>query len=283
MQEGWREVLGFVCRWCLLGLAVGVLLLAAWAAAAATRGIAPDLQAGMVVADSVWSLRNPMTPLLVGYPSPAGSFGDAPLLICGLDGKPWLLATNWQPRFYTFVYGAGPGANAVHVQGVPYGALAFQRASGTCLVARENETVWLIDARLALRMAGGRSAALRQCLSRLGRPDAHAVVALFDAGPVDDFVGRRQQLRQGGLKLPVVCTIRRDGDPMGTLWQAAANVNGPVAVVTDDEALAVRAAKDSRSRFRVHLISASGPSPPGLRRYKSLAKFEESLAAGSID
>ena len=280
MRDSPAEIVGFLCRWCLLALAGGTAVLGAWAGAVATQAVADETGTSIILPDGFWGPANSGRPHLSGCLSKALRRPNPAILMSLQAGRIQTLI-GAKRVFYVLVPHAGPGANPVELRGIPYGPLAFQTAAATCFMPAAGRKIFLLDARTA---ASGRQAdgePLRQCLAELRR---RGEVALFHPGPPDAFVHSRRQSLQAGMDLLMLCTVKDSGQAMQTLWDTAWALGGKATVITDDRELAYMAAGDGAGRFHVHLISAEAETRPSerLKQHPSLEKFKEYLAGQPI-
>ena len=279
-----REILGFLCRWCLLGGTAAVVAVVGWASLLATGALGDEVGSEFLMRDAVACPADAggRTVYLWGHVRPAPAMPGMDVCLADAAGQP-LKVVRTRRKGCVLVYRRVPaGRTRVTFRGMPYSTLAFQAGSCWLLAVHPDRPVFLFDARLALVLRRGSPADWHAC-----RRDmlAQGELALFHPGPGRDFELCLRDLRSLDVSEPVLFDDHAPS-PNYTLRQAAralARARGQaMEVVTADESLAVRAA---RQGFLAHLVGPS--SPPArpqarLKRHASPAKFKESMSARPI-
>ncbi len=281
--DGSLEAMGFLFRWCLLGL-VGLSMLGmAWGSVAATRAIAESLEFDVVTSDGIWDADNPGPAVARGYIVPRSSHkGSGVVTFYSVaPGRIPTMVPQEHQRAFPKVYSPEVGLNVVHLRGIPYGAFAFKHTTVRFLVVPRDRDVFLVDARWILSVHQENSKLPLDILQLLRW---RGEVVVFHPGPLEDFVADRRQLRSIGVWSPAICTVKHGYDPMLTLWHSAAVLGRELVVVTDDPQLAYLCATDERKRFFVHWIDSDSREidSPKLQRHTSASKFKEYLTVGPI-
>lgn len=291
-----QEVVGFLCRWCLLGLAGAAVVGAAGVGLKAAGGLAGESRMAVVLPDHICTPRpGPDRAYwfegLVDPPLPGASTG---LLLAkgpqGLVLMPGAATGRWWVTFQ----GIGPCANRVEFKGSPYGPAAFQGDWATVTAVPAARRVFLVDSRMALEAEPNEAAELRECLAAMssrGQP------ILFDLGDWASAPDRRRRLRTCGFDLPLVGVRKSQKSERGqrgqgaekgdTALQVLASISAKlgrrearngIEVITADPQLAKEAARD---RFRTHWVcpsADSGAIPQGVIAHESLRALKESLS-----
>jgi len=285
MNEGVREPVGFLCRWCLLALTLATVGTVLGAGLLGTAAVTADLEAGLVIGDSIWQLGGNVPMYLTGYinSSPIRNVSDS-LLLSGRPGEWRLPVPTYKEQIHPPLLRPQAGVNRLVVAGFPYGEFAFESRQARLLVVHPGAKVFLFDARTAVSFPPKQAGMLRRCLielSRRGEP------AFFHPGPLRQFVKARKLLRQAGLDLPMLCEVKKPQDPTYVLRQAARHLNRwehkeNLCIITGDVKLARAAAGQG---FTTHLLAPEGLKVQPhrhLQRHRSLGKFKEYLAAEPI-
>jgi len=273
------EVVGFLCRWLLLGGAAGLIGLVAWEGLLATVSVSQDIQCRFIVPDCIWRAGLDRSSLIY-----------QPGLIVGrgaASGLPAVLAVRQTgPIEMGLIESAGnfwifwPGCQAGNVRaacaGAPYSSLAFGRQTACVLGVPDGRPLTLVDARLAPphgktpRLAWQETVA---AMARLGE------VALFcpEASPAE-YEAILADYRNAGGKLPVL--YRPEKMPY-LFRRVAADLARPkrtgMSIVTGDARLAGLAAG---AGFSVHLIGPPPEAPntaQGIVNHATLDEFKDSL------
>lgn len=281
MNESIREAVGFICRWCLLGMSVLIVLAGAWSGVLAAAAIGDGLGSSMIVSDALWAPRENM--VMLGYLS-SDYFARKPVVICEqpTTGRQ-TLAWAWRDRFYVRIEHARPGVNFVTVKGFPHSGLAFADQQAIFqLVPNRDRTIFLVDARTALKPSGADDRQFRDVFNEAAR---RGEVAFFCPGSVGDFVDLRARARKLYPSTPILCTVRKKPDTMSALgntaWALKRSDRKALVVITGDPELAGKSASQG---FTTFLIAAGvqRPSRGKLHVCESLVKFKEYLAAMPI-
>jgi len=293
MHEHAREVVGFCCRWCLLGLAAGMIAAAAWTNLPSLTTAADAAGAGLILPDAVWQQRRRMH--MVGF-VPQHLDGRVMRFLTGRASDAPGYVTAHGVRIYVRAGRPAQGSHRIYLKGFPYSLHAFQRREATWTVVSPGTAVLLVDARLADAVLPAGQAAWQRLMAAA---QARGQVALFHPGPVEAFAEAGARLRPFHPRTPMVCNFKDppEGDdsyvlrwvseslgrarrakgaqPAGQPWQA----HRAITVITADPDLAFQAA---RRGFRTHLLAGAGVEVrPNRRltRHASLAKLETFLAA----
>jgi hypothetical protein len=281
-MQDWKEVVGFLCRWCLLALAGAGMVLVAWMTDLASGSVAADLKAAMTVPDAVWGRQQGAH--LFGITSPAIPRCSYELAMCGSAESELLFAPTVGRRIYPRLSVLRIGHNAVRIIGVPYSRHAFERDEALLQIVAPGRQVCLVDAAVAPGDGAADAAGFAESLRELQR---RYDVAFFHNGSVEQFAGVRRYLRKEFPGIPLVFTVD-DNLKSNTLPHAAWTLKkhegepGEPAVVTGDASLAVSACK---SGFRVHLVGAAAVRDKRaykLQVHESFAKFKEYLRVEPI-
>jgi len=172
------------------------------------------------------------------------------------------------------------GVNHVTLAGAPYGELALESYHAILLMVPPQSSVFLWDTRSAIAAYQEDEKSFRDCMEAL---NARGHVAFFHSSGLNEFQQAKAVLREFDPAAPVLCLIRRQGNPLDTLWEAAWTLNRKprqMQVITADAELAKQAAAE---RFVTHLLhgpAAQGRPDSSLLRHKDLAELREHLTRG---
>jgi hypothetical protein len=275
-----REIVGFLCRWCLLaGTGVAVVLVAG-ASVRATVSVADDVRSELTMSD--WVARPATTPRdrvhLWGCLTPPARVRDLQIALAAAAGRRMtLLRTEGEGCLARFER-PKVGTTRLVVRGLPYSAVAFQSQTCRVVCVGPGRRAFLVDARMALALRRDQPGPWRACLRQM---QARGEVVLFHPGPKPAYLRCRRELCGADCDLPLLFHGARDL-PLYTLRRALADLGRARGarrpdVVTADVGLARQAA---RMRCTAHLVSsgaAGGKTPPRVRRHESVAKFKVSL------
>jgi len=283
MDESFREVFGFLCRWCLLGAVSATVVAMSWASLHATAAAKDDLGARMSLPDAIWQLRESGKAVITGYLSHRAT-DKSSLLICSQPGGRQSFATTYKGQFRLRVSRPRPGRIKVLVKGVPYGPLAFRQTGASVTVVQPGMEVFLLDVRLILNVPSGQGDDFRRCMGLMQR---RGEAAAFHSGSLEQFDGFRDKLRRLRPDMPLLCSVKDAPDNIYVLRQAARALKRwpgrrRLVVVTGDAELAVEAA---RQGFTVHLVAPraeEAPAHPRLMRFRRFGQLKDYLAAEPI-
>ncbi|GEM_PF-3326109 len=273
------EVVGFICRWLLLGGAAGLIGLVAWESLLATVNVSQDINCRFVVPDRVCraGLEKPgicyQPGLLVGR----GMASGLSAVLAVRQAEPIAMGLIDSPdTFYICWPGCQAGAVEAVCVGAPYSSLAFQRQRACVLGVPDGRQLTLVDARLAPPRGKTPRLAWQEAVAAMARLGE---VALFcpNATPAE-YETMLAEYRNAGGKLPV---LYRRGKMPYLFRRVAADLARPkrtgMSIVTGDAQLAGLAAK---AGFAVHLIApppATPNAPARITHHATLGEFKDSL------
>jgi len=279
MPEPFKEIVGFLGRWCLLALAGVSALMVVCVALLAVSTTVDTMQARAVVSDAVWG--GPWkTPYVVGFLVPAGRIDSHDQFLAFMPGRKPAPTRSGVGTFLADVPDSGRGLHEVAFKGMPYGSFAFDEHRAICKVIDPRRKVFAIDARLVERFLDGQADAWREFVSGM---QADAEVVLFHPGPLKDYQRLREDLRARHAGIPYVFSMRRGRAVTAGLreihWTLSRRKGPRPVVITADEELAEAAAAE---RFTVHRIAPDQPKQPegaNPARYGSLSELASRLSA----
>ncbi len=272
------EIVGFLCRWILLGGAAILVAVVAWESLQATVGVSQAARGSFFVADSIARAggEDDVHFYQWGMFEGLGQGSGAEMVTVARPAEQTRLLSQYgKDLFWVRWSGCRPGASTVVYQGVPYGALAFERHTARFLGVPAGRWVSLVDLRLADSARADRPDEWRRTLATMR---AGGEVAMFFVGSADDYEAAQSKYRGSGGDGPLL--FRRE--PMPYLLKRVARDLGrgkdeAIRVVTADADLASKA---GRAGFVVHLIGRqpmAGPARPGVVPHASLERFKDSL------
>jgi len=280
MRTHTREIIGFLCRWCLLGMIGAVVVFVGWYSATATLAVAQDVFADVVLPDAIVRHRN--YNFIRGYYWPEPQQTHFPLLLCVWPKEELSANAISRKGFVVYLPHGRPDTHYVWTKGIPYGTMAFRENSAIARVVSPQQQVFLVDARIAKRMSGSNGDvrdkfdALLETLQRAGQ------LVFFDTGPFSDYTAVRRELRRQYTDTPVLARSPYSSSPVNTLLLARSGLWGRRFVaITDDGELAKAAAK---RKIPVHWVASPGqktPGPKGIRIHESLSACRQHFAAGT--
>jgi len=277
------EVVGFICRWLLLGGAAGLIGLVAWECLLATVNVSQDIHCRFVMPDvirragaqptGIWCQEG----LLVGR----GPATGLPVVLAARQAEPIKMGKSYSPdNVVIFWPPCQAGAVRALCVGAPYSSLAFQRLTTCILGVPDGRRLSLVDAGLAPPRQTTPRLAWKQALAAMARLGD---VALFC--PFADRARYEAMLadyRLAGGTLPVLYRPEK----MPYLFRRVAadlarpNADG-IIIVTGDAPLAGQAAE---AGFTVHLLRPRAAAPdatPRIVHHDTLDELKDSLAKDS--
>jgi len=279
MDTWLKETVGFLCRWGLLALAGAVVLWAAWAAMGATAAVTVDLEANVILPDTVWGAGGKIM-YATGFLSPSTRRSAAPLgLYQDQSGRLCFARAFEERKMRTYLPTLPPGSHTLTVRGLPYSPIAFQQYQARLMVVPDATEVYMVDARLAAKGLRGSSIAMERImaeLDRLGQP------VFYCPGLPERLVRLRKSLTKFP-NIPLLCVLDRHGraDPTTILGNVTRHKlrrsNRKPFVITGDVEAARLAAKHGHY---THVVAPEGyiPDIPNLRTHKSLSDLASHLA-----
>ncbi len=273
-----KEIVGFLARWTLLGLAALMVAVMVWTLSVATVGASTHAGA-LSVSDMLWMKDGDIDYVALGLirPTPPPAH---PVLCQGPGDRLW--QGHLRPDG-AHVHVAGPfrGVNTVNLRGMPYDRRAFQQCRAIVLVTPVDQRVFLLSAGeydFAAASDRDRAGELLAAVEPLG-----AVAWLF-AGRPDAFAATREHLRAISPTAPVVylsatAPIGRDG--LRVFLRRSYARHAPTTLVTHDAAVAAVA---GNLHLETHLIGDDRAMSlrESVHRHESVAKFKDSLPSAPI-
>ena len=279
MDTRFNESVGFLCRWGLLVLAGAVIVWAAWAAVAATAAVTADLEASVILPDTVWGAGGKIM-YATGFLSASMRRSAAPLgLYQDQSGRLCFARGLEERKMRTYLPTLPPGSHTLTVRGLPYSPIAFQQYQARLMVIPDATEVYMVDARLAAEGLRSNSIAMERImaeLDRLGQP-------VFYCPSLPERLVRLRESLTKFPNVPLLCVLDRHGraDLTTTLRNVTRHKlrrsNRKPFVITGDAEMARLAAERG---FYTHVVAPEGyiPNVPNPRAYKSLSGLASHLA-----
>lgn len=267
-----REILGFLCRWVLMGLAA--MSLAGLAAFCVAHASPIRDEGDVIMPEAVWNGQGDF--YLRGRLSGGLFHRKAPLLLGAVAGEPYLVGSSDERVYYLPVRGAREGMNTVVFRGLPYGPAAEVRGSTRVLVVAPAQRVFLLDDRIPIRQGTASLPGLLAALHSRGQ------VVLFTGHGAQDWTRERADLFGMGMRQVLVPMPDTRESWLRVLRLTAQSLGRPpsaLEVITSDPALAVEAVDEG---FSVDLVASPrllAASHPSLRVHSSFANLQADLAS----
>lgn len=278
VKDEQREIVGFFCRWCLLGLAWAGLAAAGFVGVVAASPHQETPRA--FLSDEVFlPTRYPWTMgRLVPPPKAAADVwllvrvGDQ-VSVAGYDESDLLFLPLARPA---------RGDIRIGVIGMPFVFLMFPGDAGTLRFIAPDERVFLIDSSLDASAGGASPVLWARALAALRRRGG---VAFLHPGPAAEFQTYRQDLRRRGIGDPVLCAFARGG-AAATLTDARSALRAKdrradlTTVVTGSRALSRAAAEMGFGAIWIVPRGVQAPSGEApVKAFASLDSFVQSIDA----
>jgi len=277
------EIVGFLCRWLLLGGAGALIGLVAWESLLATVGVSQDVHARFVVVDSIARAGAKadghcyQRGLLSGLGSPSGMA----MALAARGAEPIKVVSHHRgDGFWVRWSGCRAGNVPVVYQGVPYSCLAFERQTARILGVPDGRAVTVVDVRLARAAARAQPETWRDTLAAQA---SLGDVALFFDGPADHYSAVLTEYRRSGGQLPVLLGHRPMPQLFARIARDLARGKGDgISIVTSDAALAGKVGQAGFAVFLIDPSAAANPASRGVVPHASLDRFKDSLPAPPI-
>jgi hypothetical protein len=280
VQESIREAVGFLCRWCLLGLAGFVVVGLIWTVAMASATVTMDPTTRLVASDSLCEESLKRRAAVWCYPCPPLPYSQHALVMAVLPDGALCAASPYGPGYSLVTPRMHPGLFEVEIKGLPYGVQAFRSRRALLKILPEDRRVYLVDAALATEpgVVGGEP--WRDCLREMRR---RGEVGFYHDGELADFDVALQRVRRWYPNATLSFRLPGTIQVLPTLRRVARDLNvgrrqgrtKPHIVATNPET----ASEGVRRGFRVHLLGERIEEPKG-RGELILHDSFESLAAG---
>ena len=249
-----KETIGYICRWCLLTMSAVVALVSSVAVVRATAGVSEGVNGSIVVSDALWAGGAELDLRLYGYIDPSPFEWEAPYVLVRGAGYHISLVRLEMQGIHLRLPGPVMGRSRIVVVPIPYSREAFDRWSVQLVKVAENETIYMIDARMAVLDDPTPSPDMLNLLTDLRR---RGLVMFIGAGAGEGFAALRRRVDRLDPEAILVCTRRR-GEltvvPDEYLARTGLTDRGRLVVITDSPESARRLIG---KEIRTHLIGLS--------------------------
>ncbi|MFP4105231.1 MAG: hypothetical protein ACLFVU_03980 [Phycisphaerae bacterium] len=277
MNESAKEIVGFLCRWSLLALMLGLLGLAGVGFLQATGAIGSEMEPELMLPDQIRLHRPERAEYLHVFADPPLRYKGAAVVAIRQGGRVRMCGPLVQNAYCRI--DPEPGREEIAAVGNPFGALAFQRNPATMVTASAEEEVWIIDSDILLDLprAPARSKPLRQLI---GAVQSQGLAVVAESGTREEYAARRAAVREIAPDLPVVVRLRGRHYRQGAVRQIGRlfrrDGRKPPVVTCDDE-LAILAAREGHP---VHLLTEGIGNPqehPKIIHYRTLTQLVQAV------
>jgi hypothetical protein len=275
------EVIGLLCRWCLLALAAALVAAVTWTVVVAGGQAAERGPGSVVCSDALWMGDDYDDANLKAAADPPVAEWDEEALLSSASGEELWLGRLTPSYVHIRVAQPTAGLNRVHLQGIPYSRRWLADIDQpVVLVLPRTERVWALDMGVFAELAEDRPGTTRDLLAMIRRRGRAVWVY---CGPTERFVRYRRWARS---ESPDSVAVHLDTVRPGRLaelrtFMRRSNLrNVECTIVTGEEGLARDGAFYGR---QIHLIGPAGKvAGKTITRHESLAKFKEYLALSPI-
>lgn len=147
MNDALKEIMGFFCRWCLLGLAVSAVAIVGFAMILGAKAASEDNTCQVELSDAIWQSQK--TAYASGYVEPELELGDMRHFISCPEGRNPQSGYGYRNTLRATAGTRQEGLHRLEVKGSPYGRFAFfEPVQATCLIVSPQEEIYAVDARL---------------------------------------------------------------------------------------------------------------------------------------
>ncbi len=239
MTERNKEIIGFLCRWTLMGCAWGTIIVVVYIGISAVGFLDDELKADMTLSDSMYVQNHKSRPRLSGYMNFISRYGDSSLAVsCDKQNVQHGLIWSKNKRFSAWLNEYSLGSNKVFVNGLPYGPLAYRKGAGQVVIVPEGAQVSLVDAGWALEMLQADKETFGQFMLSLRR---RGQSAFFHTDNLSKFSADSKKIKEVYPETPQLF-FKSPKRPFNTLWHirwalSLTNEKCYCRVFTNDEKL----------------------------------------------
>lgn len=279
MHAEYKEPLGFLCRWCLLGLAGVVGLIAAWTALSSTVVSATETPGGIVSPDLICRPLDKEFADMWCYPTRPVSQLSAPIVMGAFGDGFQSVGFTYGKRILLRVPPRKEGLFSIRVSGIPYSPLAFHNSQSLLLVVREAKKVFLIDAAiLSVISSEPEKSYWCKCLNEMREL---GTVVFFHSGGIDKYEKMKEKIRRRYPEIPLLFAYHKGKTNLRITLQKVKSVLNPrgnlrqkIAVITPRTELADYTAGRG---YPTHLIGQFEPTVKPMKnlyRHKTISDLE---------
>jgi hypothetical protein len=253
MSEALKEIMGFFCRWCLLGLAVSAVAVVGFAMILGAKAASRDNTCHVELSDAIWQSQR--TAYASGYVEPELELGDVRHFISCPGGRNLQGGYGYRNTLRMTAGTRQEGLHELEVKGSPYGRFAFfEPVQASCLIVSPQEEIYAVDARLIHPRNQAPSVSDRL----LPLLEAKGVVVFFHPWHLRDYPESRELRQEIYRRYPRSIylfhpTNKKEVDGLLVLRSMLSTLNRPPElgpqVITEDEEVAKEA---QRRRLRFH-------------------------------
>lgn len=273
-----REILGYVARWLVLGIATGLGVIVVGTGFVAAGEVVPD-SGGQLVTSDVFLLRDGPAAelLLLAKATPElGPVGEK--VLCQIsDGRFWVtrLSSRLRDLHVLRSYLSGPveEARRFRISGVPYGRRTFQSDEITVLHRPPDRALWLLDAAMVTGATWDDPVVGEMVNLLRGR----GYVAWMFGGPIEQYAAWRDRMRALDAAAPVLYTGSDDPivwNALRLVVQASGFGYVSISLVTGDRDLARSSAALGVTPHLIRPPGSGVTSSANVVAHNSLALFK---------
>ena len=254
------EIIGFICRWCLLTLGGCVVIFAVWATVYAASTVHNEIQTNVVFPDRICVPATKRISLIGAAAPYLPPSGGTLTYHSDFDKKIWLgiLSPPYRHIHHGLPSAASTplplGRQIVDIKGMPFSPMTFKHYPARLDVLMPGTRLSLIEADFAVRLAESQPGKLRSLLKALSTTTTPAFVSV---GDINTYIAQKETLN-AFCDLPVLSIASLSTPkPANVIWQLLSDMklkqaprNQRFVIITDK----IKLANAWKTYGYVHLI-----------------------------